>query len=78
MTNTTMNKNELLDMFEEKFEIVAEQCAKANNVESVPWYEVFDSELMDEVEALISEELGYPATECEAYNEWYDEMAEDL
>lgn len=42
------------------------------------WYEIFDSELFDEVTEKIADEFGVSVIESEEFTEWVNEMAEDL
>lgn len=43
------------------------------------WYEIFDSDLMDEVDRRLIERFGVEDVwDIEGYGEWYDEMAGDL
>lgn len=56
----------------ELFDEVMMEVAEENGCTA--WYEVFDSELMDEVEARIAARYGL-GTE---YTEWYNTLAGDL
>ena len=56
----------------ELFDEVMMEVAEENGCTA--WYEVFDSELMDEVEARIADRYGL-GTE---YTEWYNTLAGDL
>lgn len=58
----------MFDLFDEVLmEVAAENGCTA-------WYEVFDSELMDEVEARIEVRYGLG----EEYTAWYNELAMEL
>ena len=56
----------------ELFEEIMMEVAEENGCTA--WYEVFDSELMDEVEARVSARYGL----SDEYYDWYNQMAEDL
>lgn len=58
----------MFDLFEE----VLMEVATENGCTA--WYEVFDSELMDEVEARIEVRYGLG----EEYTAWYNELAMEL
>lgn len=59
-------------LFNEIFDGVCDQY-------NLAWWEVFDSEKMDEVECLIAEQFGVAdAWEIEGFAGWYNEMAMDL
>lgn len=69
-----MNNNEMNEMMENIFE---EYCAD----KQLDWWEVFDSDLMEEVNYRIAQALGCSVEELEdneVYNEWTFEMAMDL
>lgn len=69
-----MNNNEIREMMEDIFEGI---CIGSNKA----WYEVFDGDLMDEVDALIANRLGCSVEELEdneIYLEWTSEMLMDL
>lgn len=58
----------MFDLFDEvMMEVAAENGCTA-------WYEVFDSELMDEVENRIAARYGL----SDEYFTWYNTLAEDL
>lgn len=61
----------LLELFEK---VLMEQCAELG----LEWYEVFDGEVFEEVEAKIVAICGEEVLECEEYLEWVQEMAMDL
>lgn len=61
----------LLELFEK---VLMEQCAELG----LEWYEVFDGEAFEEVEAKIVAICGEEVLECEEYLEWVQEMAMDL
>ena len=56
----------------EQFEEIFWQVAEENGINN--WWEVFDSDLMEEVENRISVRYGLSAE----YIAWYNEMAGDL
>jgi len=56
----------------EFFEEIFWQVAKENGITA--WWEVFDSELMEEVENRIEARYGL----SDEYFDWYNEMAEEL
>lgn len=60
------------EMFEEVFAQVGEEHACGD------WWEVYDSELFDEVCERITARLGYDCWDCDAFVEWQSQMAEDL
>jgi hypothetical protein len=61
----------LLELFQK---VLVEKCEKLG----LEWYEVFDGEAFEEVEAEIVEMCGEEVLECEEYLEWVHEMAMDL
>lgn len=62
-----------IDIFEEIFWTVADELGLS------AWYELFDSEDMDEVDRRVALRFGVEdATEVEAYTDWYNEMAWEL
>lgn len=61
----------LNEKFEEIMEMVQEKYNKA-------WYEVYDSELFDEVEELIKQKLGASILDTKEYINWEREMYNDL
>ena len=64
----------MMDLFEEIFYTVCEE-------NDMDWYEVFDGDLMAEVNGRIMEATGMTMDELEdneEYCEWYGVMAEDL
>ena len=64
-------------MYEEIFERIFWEVAEENSV--TKWWEVFDSELMDQVETRIAMRFEVEdATEIEGYLGWYNEMAMEL
>jgi len=65
MTNT--------EIFEEIFWQVGEEAGLNS------WWEIFDSEVFCEVEDRIAERFGVAdASEVPEFNEWNDEMADEL
>lgn len=61
------------DTFDEIFWIVADEL----NITA--WYELFDSDAMDEVDRRVALTFGVEdATEVEGYLDWYNEMAWEL
>lgn len=64
-------------MYEEFFEEIFWEVAEEAGLTS--WWEVFDSEVMDEVDARIASCFGVEdATEVAGYLDWYNEMAMEL
>lgn len=64
-------------MYEEIFEEIFWEVAEEAGLTS--WWEVFDSEVMDEVDARIAARFGVEdATEVAGYLDWYNEMAMEL
>lgn len=62
-----------IDIFEEIFWTVADELGLS------AWYELFDSEDMDEVDRRVALRFGVEdATEVEGYTDWYNEMAWEL
>lgn len=61
----------MLERFEEIFDEVMDEMEKS-------WWELFDSEEFEIVEARIAEEFGKDALESEEYLDWVAEMTEDL
>lgn len=61
----------MLERFEEVFDEVMDEMGKS-------WWELFDSENFEIVEARIAEEFGKDVLESEEYLDWVAEMAEDL
>ena len=63
---------EMLEMFEEEFAAVyeAHDCSG--------WWEVFDSELWEEVQARIVSRCGAGALEAQEFIDWAEGMAGDL
>ena len=61
----------MLDRFEEIFAEVMEEM-------DADWYEVFDGEGMAIVDTRIEAEFGADVFDSDEYQDWYDEMAEDL
>lgn len=59
----------MFEMFNEVFEMVMERY------NLTAWYELFDSELFEEVEAEIFARYG---RNPRGYREWVEEMAEEL
>ena len=61
----------------EIFDKIFGEVSVVHNCEE--WYEVFDSELMDEVNEKICKYFGVEnACDIEGYSNWYDEMYWDL
>lgn len=63
--------NNLVEKFEEIMEKVQNKYNKA-------WYEIYDSELFDEVETNIKKELGDSILDTDEYRNWEREMYWDL
>ena len=64
---------EYVEIFDEIFWTVADELGIAN------WWELFDSENMDEVERRIAKAFDEEdPSDVEFFTEWYNEMAEDL
>jgi len=42
------------------------------------WWEIFDSDVFDEVEKAIAERFGAEVLDSDEFCDWYNEMAEDL
>lgn len=59
-----------------KFEKIFWEVGHAHNLHT--WWEIFDSEVFDEVEATIVKRLGKKVLETEAYHTWYLEMSIEL
>ncbi len=61
------------DVFDEIFYDVMDELGLSD------WWELFDSEVFDEVEIRIAERFSVAeVTEIEGFVEWYNTMAEDL
>lgn len=64
---------EYVEIFDEIFWTVADELGITN------WWELFDSENMDEVERRIAKAFDEEdPSDVEFFTEWYNEMAEDL
>ena len=62
-----------IDIFEEIFWTVADELGLS------AWYELFDSEDMNEVDRRVALRFGVEnTTEVEGYADWYNEMAWEL
>lgn len=61
---------------QKKFNEIFWEVGHAHNLHT--WWEIFDSEVFDEVEETIVKRMGKKALKTEAYHSWVHEMSMDL